>query len=292
MTTEQLVPLKDLDGFTWNDNGQAVLTGRALELYWQLEQMFLSWAANYSAQQWKMPTFISARHLAKLDYFHSFPQLITMPVTLDSAEENVAAFAGRTPIDEHGELHLTKLSAIKDVLTPATCYHFYVGHQGQRLDSPRYLTACANCFRRESEYLPLQRQWSFNMREIVCIGNADEVKSFLASWKTALEQFFIDAQMDVKFANATDPFFKPSRNPKYLMQKLDPVKEEMIFRNHLAIGSINFHRSYFGEAFSITRADEEASSGCVAFGMERWLFALVATFGTGEIKLPELRLKR
>jgi seryl-tRNA synthetase len=291
MATEQIVKLEDLDGLTWQDNGQSVLTGRALKLYLQLDAMFLNWAQHWQAAPWKMPTFIAARQLAKLDYFHSFPHLITMPVTLDDAQDNLQAFAGGKPIDEQGLLHLTKTSPIKDVLTPATCYHFYVGHEGKTLDRPQYLTACANCFRRESHYLPLERQWSFNMREIVCIGTAEEVQSFLSSWKKALEGFFAAAGMDVKFQNATDPFFNPSRNPKYLMQKLDPVKDEMVFANHLAIGSINFHRSYFGEAFSIRRGKEEASSGCVAFGMERWIYALVASFSAEDRVLPSLRFQ-
>jgi len=94
--------------------------------------------------------------------------------------------------------------------------------------------------------------------------------------------------MPVEFQNATDPFFNPSKNPKYLMQKLDPVKTEMIFDGKLAIGSLNFHRNYFGEAFQISRDGKEAFSGCVAFGLERWIYALVHTFGTDldKIKLP------
>ena len=127
------------------------------------------------------------------------------------------------------------------------------------------------------------------MREIVCIGTAEEVKSFLDSWKVSLERFFSDANLDVQFENATDPFFNPSKNPKYLMQRLDPVKTEMIYKKTLAIGSMNFHRSYFGEAFAITRDGEEAYSGCVAFGMERWLYAMLTTFGPGDHDLPQLQ---
>jgi seryl-tRNA synthetase len=289
MTIEQSLQLAEVDGVLWQDNGQCVLTGKALELYLRLDALFVEWAASCAAQAWKLPTFISARELAKLDYFHSFPHLVTMPVTLDCSDANLKLFTSGQPITQDGVLHLTELSAIKDVLTPATCYHFYIAQQGKTLDAPIYLTACANCFRRETHYLPLQRQWSFNMREIVCIGTSEEVTKFLDSWKTRLQQFFADAHLDVQFENATDPFFNPSRNPKYLMQKLDPVKNEMVFRGHLAIGSINFHRSYFGEAFGITRSGSEAYSGCVAFGMERWMYALLTTFAGSVPEFPQLR---
>jgi hypothetical protein len=67
--------------------------------------------------------------------------------------------------------------------------------------------------------------------------------------------------------------------------KLFPVKEEFVFRSTsddpgLAIGSVNFHRNFFGERCEIGLADGSAAfSGCAAFGLERWLAALQATFG-------------
>jgi seryl-tRNA synthetase len=117
------------------------------------------------------------------------------------------------------------------------------------------------------------------MREIVCIGTASEVKEFLASFQEKLAEFFKEIKLPIEWQNATDPFFNPKTNPKYLMQKLEPVKTEMIYQNHLAIGSINFHRNYFGEAFHINRNGEEAFSGCVAFGIERWIYAYLSQFG-------------
>jgi hypothetical protein len=53
----------------------------------------------------------------------------------------------------------------------------------------------------------------------------------------------------------------------------------MVFREGLAIGSVNFHRNYFGEAFGISREGKEAFSGCVAFGIERWIYAWLTRFG-------------
>ena len=81
-------------------------------------------------------------------------------------------------------------------------------------------------------------------------------------------------------------------NPKLLMQTIDPVKQEMIFMKdkpeELSIGSINFHKDYFGEGFNIKVAGETAFSGCVAFGMERWIYALTKVHGTDESKWPKL----
>jgi seryl-tRNA synthetase len=261
-----------------------------LELYRNLDQLFLSWAGEAGAAEFLFPTFIPARELAKLDYFRSFPHLVTFPVTLDSDEENLKRFTEGEPMDSTETIHLSAQAPIKDVLTPAACYHFYVQFQGESLDAPRYVTTRATCFRRESHYLPLERQWSFSMREIVCIGTADEVKTFLKEHQNEIDRFLKAAALSVEWKTATDPFFNPSSNPKYLLQKLDPVKTEMVYRTGLAIGSINFHRNYFGEAFKISREGKEAFSGCVAFGIERWMYAFLNQFGTDESDWPNLDL--
>ena len=49
----------------------------------------------------------------------------------------------------------------------------------------------------------------------------------------------------------------------------------------LAIASFNDHELFFGEAFGITLAGgAPAWSGCVAFGLERWLLGILAKYGT------------
>jgi seryl-tRNA synthetase len=282
-----LVNFEELPDYRWMENGQSVLSGNLLEVYRRLDRLFLKWAGECDAAEYRFPTFISARDLARLDYFRSFPHLVTFPVVLDEREENLKRFSEGEPLDPNGEIQLTSAAPIRDVLTPAACYHFYVQFQGEQLETPRYVTTLATCFRREAYYSPLERQWSFSMREIVCLGTADEVKEFLKRYQDRASGFFTRIGLSIEWKNATDPFFNPSRNPKYVLQKLDPVKTEMIYRTGLAIGSINFHRNYFGEAFQISRDGKEAFSGCVAFGVERWIFAFLDQFGLNESSWPD-----
>jgi len=285
---EDSLNFEGLADYRWLENGQSALSGNLLELFHRLDRLFLLWASECDATEYRFPTFISARDLARLDYFHSFPHLVTFPVVLKADEQSLKRFSEGATLNEEGEVALTDIDGVKDVLTPAACYHFYVQFRGHELQSAKYVTARANCFRREAYYSPLQRQWSFAMREIVCIGTADEVKDFLSRYQDKCEQFFKDIGLPVEFQNATDPFFNPSKNPKYILQKLDPVKTEMVYQTDLAIGSINFHRNYFGEAFEISRDGKEAFSGCVAFGLERWIYAWLHHFGFEEHNWPRL----
>ena len=283
---ERDVPPLQAPGLTWLASGQSALSGDLLELDGRLDGVFQSWAAQRGATPYRVPTFIAVADLARLDYFHSFPHLVTFPVSLEASEGNLARFAGQPPAG--GEVRLTETAPVRDVLTPAACYHFYSLLRGRTLPGPVYLTTRATCFRREAYYAPLERQWSFSMREIVCLGTADEVKAFLDAEQARVAAFAGRLGLPLAFDNATDPFFNPARNPKFLMQKLEPVKTEMVFQGRLAIGSLNFHRNYFGEAFEIRREGAEAFSGCVAFGIERWIAALVRQFGPKAADWPRL----
>jgi len=271
----------------WNENGQCALGGPLLVLEKKLDEAFLEIASKYKAVEYRFPAVIAASELQKIDYFHSFPHLLTFPISLDRESKNLKEFADSDAVASSGEVCLKKLSPVKGVLTPAACYHFYTMLKDQELTAPRFLTTRAICFRCEEAYEPLKRQWNFSMREIVCLGNADEVKKFLESCRKDVENILKKLDLACEFKPATDPFFNPSRNPKYLSQKLDPVKTEMVFQD-LAIGSINFHRNYFGEAFKINREGKDCFSGCVAFGIERWIHAVLTRYGADEKKWPDL----
>ncbi len=274
--------IAELQDYRWIDNGQSNLCGSLLRLFQELDRFFVRLGSECGATEYQFPTFIRAVELRKLDYFRSFPHLITFPVVLSPEDENIRTFIDGGMTDENSNLKLTQTSPICDCLTPAACYHFYIHHQGQRLAQARYMTTRANCYRRETHYLPLQRQWNFNMREIVCLGTPDEVKNFLGRYRERVSALFELLGWPISWDVATDPFFDPTRNAKFLLQTLDPVKTEMVYQGNLSIGSINYHRNYFGEAFQIQRDGEDAFSGCVAFGMERWIFTTLNQYGTNE----------
>lgn len=271
----------------WRGN-QAVLAGSLLALYRRLDAAFTRLGDSEAAPEVMYPTLLGASHLAKLDYFKSFPHLATFACNLDRDPENLGTFARGVGIDERGGVALTRLDPVTEVLTPAACYHIYVDLAGQQLPAFRTVTTRATCFRREAHYAPLERQWSFGMREVVGLGTADDVKAFLARGRARVERFIEALGLSIAWTPATDPFFDASANPKFLAQKLDPVKTEMVHAGRLAIGSINFHRNFFGETFAIEHAGEPAFSGCIAFGLERWIRALLDVHGPDAAGWPDI----
>jgi hypothetical protein len=281
----------ELPGLIWRAEGQAVLTGDALALFRRVDRLWLRWASAVGATELAVPPMLSARALQRLDYFASFPHLATFACVHDPDAGNLAAFAKQPWREDDAGLALGALAPAQQVLTPAACYHVYHDMVDEDLSAPALFTLCAPCFRREEAYEPLRRQWVFHMREIVCIGTGEEVKAHLATHRRALEALTERLGLAAAFAHGTDPFFNPGRNAKCLMQQVDPTKEELLFGGELAIASLNHHRDTMGKAFAIRRGGETAQTSCVAFGLERWLYALVHTHGLpGALRVVEAEL--
>jgi seryl-tRNA synthetase len=273
--------LPPIAGLRWSANGSATLSGALLDLADHLDRRFLGLARRWDATELRFPALIPAAALERIDYLRSFPHLATFPVCLDAADDNLDRFCAGEPVTADGRVQSRGLAPIRDVLTPAVCYHLYHHHCGARFAAPSYFTTTGTCFRREDAYVPLERQWSFTMREIVCIGPASATHAFLERLRAEVDALAAELGLPSTWTDAFDPFFRPARNPKYLMQRIDPTKHELIFDNRLAIASANLHHDHFGRAFDMTGGwdGEPVHTACVAFGLERWLAAIVHRHG-------------
>lgn len=250
----------NLPGLTWFPDGQASLSGALLGARQALDRQFARWGHDCGADEQALPPCIAREPMDKCGYFESFPHLATL----------AAPLAG----------------GASALLSPSACYHFYVQLQDRDFTAPVLRTACATCFRREERYEPLRRQWAFSMREIVCIGTAEEVREFLAALRARLSAWCAAIDLPIDWRHATDPFFSTERNPRFVAQRLLPLKHEAVFEGTLALGSANFHHDFFGATFGLARAGVPAYSACIAFGLERWLYAFAARFGSRVDRWP------
>jgi len=274
-------------GLRWDDRGQATLSGPLLALADDCDHAFRRLAERWQAVEERHPATLPAAYLA--GHLRSFPQQATFTLALDPADDNLAAFADGPVITPAGSVMLTRTTPVTAVLTPAACYHVYAQRRGEQLAAAHYVTTRNTCFRRESQYQPLRRQWSFTMREIVCLGTPAEAASFLAEARSAVDSFARLLDLPVAWSAATDPFFRPHDDPGYLMQRVQPLKHEAVYGGSLALGSVNLHHDHFGSAYAITRAGVPATTACVAFGVERWLYALVDRHGPDPAGWPDVR---
>jgi seryl-tRNA synthetase len=247
---------------------------RAVEL---LETKIRGLADDCGAQPMRFAPLVGTADLTQIDYFQNFPHLALLAAPLNTAT---------TEVD--GTVPASDLAGSTHALPSAACYSLYLHLRDAELAASRYVTTVATCFRNENAYDGLRRLHGFTMREIVCVGSVDDVRDHLAAFKPLILRFAEELGLSLGIEQASDPFFQAD-GARAVLQKLFPVKEEFVHDGSLAIASVNFHRNFFGERCRIRLADgTPAFSGCVAFGLERWLAALLDTHGQDPERIVEV----
>jgi seryl-tRNA synthetase len=267
-----------VDAFSVRD-GLATLRPGGMALWTALDRMFTGWANQRDAPSVRYPPLVRVQDLHRVDYFTNFPHLGLFATGLNSAAVQNHGHGSVDAGPSGGSVPAGDLGDASVALPSATCYSVYFDLAGQVVDRPYRVTAATTCFRRENHYDDLRRMLAFTMREIVCVGARDAVLEHLGHYRELVLNFLGALSLPVRLEAASDPFFD-SRGSRALTQQLFPVKEEFVYGDGLAIASVNFHRNFFGERCDIRIADgEPAFTGCVAFGIERWISALTTHFG-------------
>lgn len=279
-------------GEVWTPTpGLVGLRGGTLALLQAIERRVTQLARTETDQEWRVPAGIPLSVLARADYFASFPQWLTVAshLSADPAElERVAS--ARDPAGAA----MDALSPAGAALPPAVCYHAYDALADSEVASPTLLTAQGTCWRHEGNRLrSLERDWAFTMREVICLGTSGDVEAFRQRGMDQARELAAALGLQAEIAPATDPFFAPTSRGKELLQRLKGLKHELLVSigdgRSLAIASFNHHEAFFGEAFAIRlRSGAPAATGCVAFGLERWLLAFVITHGPDPLDWPNL----
>ena len=258
--------------------GLAILGAPETALLRLLDETFTRWALDAGADEISAPPVYPIDELANLDVYVNFPHLALVAGGLEApasgpSERDLVPNGVQAP-------HLG--------LSTATCFGAYLLFQGTQVPQDTLVTLVNRCFRKESHFDGLRRLLSFQMREIVAIGSFAHTQAVIARFRERIEEFLRRLSLDVDVQPASDPFFQ-AEGPRALLQRLQPVKYEFQV-DGLAIASVNTHRNFFGERCRITSGPDGATAftGCVAFGLERWVSVLVDRYGTAEAARSEV----
>jgi seryl-tRNA synthetase len=272
-------------------SGLIGLRGPARELMERIACSLAQLASDETSDEWTVPSGIAFATLERAQYFASFPQWLTAASHLSgnpAVLEEIATSA--SPASAARE----SMERPNAALSPAVCYHTYEALAGQRLASPRLMTAESVCWRFEGDrFAPLERGWAFRMREVVCLGNDADVEAFCRRWMAKALEFATSLGLEAAIVLATDPFFAPTARGKSALQRIKALKHELVVRfpngRPMAIASFNNHERFFGESFGISLdGGEPAASACAAFGIERWLLAVLVSLGIDQPLPPSL----
>ena len=236
-------------------NGRASLSGVPLQLFAKFEAQFLRMALASGAEEHAFPSIIENQTLRRAGYFASFP---------DGATQVRAP--GLTPDCS---------------LSPAVCYHCYPLFGQSQLQKEVIWTCQGNCFRHENgRYEGLGRLWEFTMREIVFCGPPEWIHQQRDEWMQRVLRFSDECGLAGTLEESTDPFYGASSRGQQLLQRLKKLKYELRLTlgngTTTAAASFNLHEVHFSQAFGITSiSGEPFHTGCVAFGLERWVLAAI-----------------
>ncbi|MFI0982935.1 hypothetical protein ACH4SP_38730 [Streptomyces sp. NPDC021093] len=244
----------------------AILDPDETDLLHTLDHIFTSWGTGAGAREILPPPVYPLGDLEKFDVYENFPQLQFVGGPLD--------VTGTPPVPVGGSFARDDTAPAILGLPHSTCYGAYLYCENRSVAPDTTLTLVNRCFRNENEYEGLRRLLSFHMREIVAVGSYEHTQDLNARFTDRIERFVKELGLDVVRRAAADPFFERDGG-RALLQQLSPVKHEFQV-DGLAIASVNTHRNFFGERCGITLDDtgEHAYTGCVAFGLERWLAVL------------------
>jgi len=279
---EVIAILRERDELWETAPGLIGLRGRTRALMERIASSLADAAHEETGGEWSVPPGISFETLERAQYFASFPQWLTAASHLSSDNDVLEKIATSSSPASAAKSAMERPGA---ALSPAVCYHTYEALARQCVTSPTLMTAEGVCWRHEGDRLsPLERGWAFRMREIVCIGSDYYVEDFRQRWMIraidVARSFGLEPEMNL----AADPFFAPTARGKAALQRMKALKHELIVRfpdgRTMAIASFNNHERFFGESFRISLVGRTtAASACVAFGIERWLLAVLAAHG-------------
>jgi seryl-tRNA synthetase len=243
-------------------NGLFVLKGPLVDLISKIEELIFQISKKVNAEPVYVPCILSYENADASEYLNSFNNQALLLKTRDAKN-----FEG--------------------LACPTVCYHYFSSLKNKSVNNNFGITALSRCSRKEEGLLnDLSRLTNFTMREIVFYGTEkyckDKLKDTLNETEYILQKVF---DLDYKVMTASDPFFgtqsEIKRKAQLILESKYEIQATLPFNNEgVSIASFNNHGKVFFERFNIRPKNPELSySGCVGWGYERILFAILAQKG-------------
>ncbi len=235
------------------------------------------------------PPLVPRTTLEKAGYLESMPQLCGCVHSFFGDEREHRSLV-QTLQDGGSWTEFLKTTEL--ALAPAACYPLYPTLAG-RLPEGGILAdlGAAYVFRHEPSDDPARLQ-VFRQREMVRVGEPDQVAPWRNSWLERGLKILQGLGLNASAGEAHDPFFGRTGRMRAASQLEQKLKFELTVpicseESPTAVTSFNYHRTHFGDTFGIQLADgTPAHSACLGFGVERIALALLKTHGLNPSEWP------
>lgn len=262
--------------------GLISLKGDAIKLYRYFDSRFRNFALELGAIEKSYPTLLPLDAYKKTGYLKTSPQY--------------SIFCS-TPIEDIENLpHINKCACNntlstcsnqpQSALSPAACFHSYMEMEGNTLEKPLVITFNQNVFRNEGRFNwnDFGRLKDYHVREIVFFGDIEYVMDLRERLMNRTKFLINELDFDGRLCITFDPFVIPSMQKfkKIQIQEQSKYEVQLTYSDnkHLAVSSFNLHGTAFTEPFNICiKGCEKSVTGCVGYGIERWVLAFLSQYG-------------
>jgi hypothetical protein len=276
--------------------GHVVLRGMAAQLLSLIEaRIDRVFARFFGAEREFYPATILCKTLDRIKHFTSFPEHIDFVAHLKRDLDVLNGFSedcranGWSPA-----AHNNRMGENDFAICPSCCYHCYEGMENWQLEPPgRCATMAVPCHRFEgTNHRTMSRLRAFTQRDVVWVGHPRFVMDGRAKAEEMIVQWAKEWNLVGSFETANDMFFTKDYAIKASFQRQQQAKKELRLlipaeKQSISVFSSNFHAASFGKAFNITLDGRLATSACVGWGYERWVYAIFSQFGFDVNKWPE-----
>jgi seryl-tRNA synthetase len=274
--------------------GHVILRGPAARLLALIDAKAQDeFGRQFQAELEIYPSTIRSETLDRCNHFTSFPEHMDFVAHLKQDLDVLNAFSNACRDGKWSPaLHNGNMAQPDLAVSPSCCYHCYEGMEGWQLETPRCVTAVVACHRYEgANHATMTRLRAFTMREIIFIGQPRFVIECRAKAEEMIIQWAKDWEVACSFETANDMFFTKDYSIKASFQRQQQAKKELLLRipseeKSISVFSSNFHAMSFGKAFHISIGGKPATTGCIAWGLERWVYAIFSQFGFDVGKWP------
>ncbi len=252
-------------------------------------------ARFFGAEREFYPATILCKTLDRIKHFTSFPEHIDFVAHLKRDLDVLNGFSedcranGWSPA-----AHNNRMGENDFAICPSCCYHCYEGMENWQLEPPgRCTTMAVSCHRFEgTNHRTMSRLRAFTQRDVVWVGHPPFVMDGRAKAEEMIVQWAKEWNLVGSFETANDMFFTKDYAIKASFQRQQQAKKELRLlipaeKQSISVFSSNFHAATFGKAFNITLDGRPATSACVGWGYERWVYAIFSQFGFDVNKWPE-----
>jgi len=281
--------LESTEEVKWIKDGLVIYQGSYLAVKKKIEAMWANVSLNkFDAHEIENPGLWSMEIFHKTGYLQDFPHEALFVVGAKRSSASLANLSDKL-IGDALDVEQSDVALIADDLQliggcqPSVCTSCYFALESFKNYKNRVYTTFNRVFRNEGGR-DLSRLTSFTVRDIMAVGEESFVLEKRNDFLEAGHEFVKKLGLKFKIEAANDPFFS-RKLKKISFQNSGALKYEIqVFipytQSWLAVGSVNYHLTNFGDAFDIfLEGGGAASSCCIGIGFDRLVYALFSQFG-------------